>query len=84
LRVSDKTGNVITTVSVNDKDSGIITTSKGMVIRISCKDLRVMGRATQGVRIIKLRADDKVTDLAKVVDVSEVDVNGNGISNVNA
>ncbi len=83
LRVSDKTGTVITTVSVNDKDSGIITTSKGMVIRISCKDLRVMGRATQGVRIIKLRADDKVTDLAKVVDVSEVDVNGNGVSNGN-
>lgn len=71
LKISDKTGKVVTTVSVSDADSAVITTAKGMVIRVSCKDLRVMGRATQGVRIIKLRQDDSVTDLAKVVEMNE-------------
>jgi len=76
LKVSEKTGNVVTTVSVNDSDSIIITTAKGIVIRTSLKNIRVMGRAAQGVRIVKLQQGDKVTDLVKVP-VAE-DVNGNG------
>jgi len=71
LKVTDKTGNVITTVPVDNKDSVIVTTAKGMVIRISVKQLRVMGRATQGVRIVKLQAGDKVTDLVKVPEQEE-------------
>ena len=66
LKVSEKTGNVVTTVSVNPKDSVIITTSKGIVIRTSLNDIRVMGRATQGVRIVKLQQGDSVTDLVRV------------------
>ena len=66
LKVSEKTGNVVTTVSVNPKDGVIITTSKGIVIRTSLKDIRVMGRATQGVRIVKLQQGDSVTDLVRV------------------
>ncbi len=49
VKTSAKTGDVVTTVSVNDKDSIIITTAKGIVIRTSLKNIRVMGRATQGV-----------------------------------
>lgn len=67
LKVSSKTGNVVKTVSADNQDSIIVTTAKGMVIRTSTKDLRVMGRATQGVRIVKLRDDDKVSDLVKVL-----------------
>ena len=66
LKVTDKTGNVVGSVSVNDKDSIIVTTTKGMVIRTSMKDLRVMGRATQGVHVVKLKEGDKVADLVKV------------------
>jgi DNA gyrase subunit A len=66
LKVSDKTGTVITTVSVSDTDSIIVTTAKGMVIRTPVKEMRVMGRATQGVRIVKLHPEDKVVDLVKV------------------
>jgi len=73
LKITEKTGKVITTISVDDKDSAVITTAKGMVIRISCKDIRVMGRATQGVRIIKLRPDDKVTDLVKITEMKEME-----------
>ena len=68
LKVTSKTGNVVNTVSVADKDSIIITTAKGMVIRTSLKNIRVMGRATQGVRIVKLKEGDKVTDVIKVLD----------------
>jgi len=71
LKVSDKTGKIVTTVSVGDADSAVVTTAKGMVIRTSCDELRVMGRATQGVRIIKLRPDDSVTDLVKVIELEE-------------
>ncbi len=66
LKISEKTGEVITTISVNDKDSIIITTAKGIVIRTTLQNIRVMGRATQGVRIVKLQAGDSVTDLVKV------------------
>ncbi|MBU2503590.1 MAG: DNA gyrase subunit A [Nanoarchaeota archaeon] len=66
LKVSEKTGNVVTTVSVVPTDSIIITTAKGMVIRTSLKNIRVMGRATQGVRVVKLSPGDSVTDLIKV------------------
>ncbi len=66
LSVSDKTGPVIASLSVNDKDSVIATTTKGMVIRVSMKDLRVMGRATQGVHVVRLKEGDKVADIVKV------------------
>jgi len=72
VKVSDKTGNVVTTVSVNAKDGIIITTAKGIVIRTSLKNIRVMGRVARGVRIVKLQQGDKVTDLVKVVDTEEV------------
>jgi DNA gyrase subunit A len=66
LKVTQKTGDVVTTISVNPKDSIIITTAKGMVIRTSLRNIRVMGRAAQGVRIVKLQQGDNVTDLIKV------------------
>ena len=72
LKVSDKTGNIVTTVSVNPSDSIIITTAKGMAIRTTLKNIRVMGRATQGVKIVKLGPEDNVTDLIRFHE------NGNG------
>ncbi len=71
LKISGKTGNVVTTISVDKEDGIIITTAKGMVIRTSLKNIRVMGRAAQGVRIVKLQAGDSVTDLIKVVNGDE-------------
>ncbi len=66
LKISDKTGNIVGSLSVNDKDSVIITTTKGVIIRISMKDLRVMGRATQGVHVVRLKEGDKVADIVKI------------------
>ncbi|MCX6749646.1 MAG: hypothetical protein NTW17_02790 [Candidatus Pacearchaeota archaeon] len=73
LKVTEKTDDIVTTVSVNPEDSIIITTAKGLVMRTSLANIRVMGRATQGVRIVKLAPGDKVTDLIRVVEE-----NGNG------
>ena len=71
LKVTDKTGDVVNTVTVNDNDSIIITTAKGITIRTSLKNIRVMGRAAQGVRIVKLQPGDRVSDIVKVVDHSD-------------
>jgi DNA gyrase subunit A len=68
LKVTEKTGKVVNTVSVKDNDSIIVTTQKGMVIRTSLDNIRVMGRAAQGVRIVNLHEGDKVSDVVKVVD----------------
>jgi len=72
LKVSEKTGQLVGAISVNDKDSAILTTTKGMVIRINMKQLRVMGRATQGVRVVKLKTGDKVSNIVKVPREEEV------------
>ncbi|MEM4271781.1 MAG: DNA gyrase subunit A [Candidatus Pacearchaeota archaeon] len=72
LKVSDKTGDVVGAISVNDKDSAIVTTTKGMVIRVRMKELRVMGRATQGVRIVKLKEGDKAAAIVKVPSEQEI------------
>jgi DNA gyrase subunit A len=68
LKVSEKTGNVVNTVSVNDKDSIIVSTGKGMVIRTNLEHIRVMGRAAQGVRIVKIQQGDEVTDVVRVLE----------------
>jgi len=81
LTVTDKTGEVVKSVSVNDSDGLIITTAKGIVIRTTLENIRVMGRAAQGVKIVKLQEGDSVTDLVKVVDdISQVDIEENGES----
>src|SRR3989338_567977 len=72
LKISDKTGKIVGSISVDDKDSAIVTTTKGMFIRIGMKDLRVMGRATQGVRIVKLKIGDKVGDIVRLPKEEEV------------
>ena len=66
LNVSEKTGSIITSLSVTDKDSVITTTTKGMILRTSMKEMRVMGRATQGVHMVRLKEGDKVADVVKV------------------
>jgi DNA gyrase subunit A len=62
---------------VNDNDELVIITKNGMVIRQSVKELRVMGRNTQGVRLIRLNEDDSIADIARVVSEDE-DLGENG------
>lgn len=69
INCSERNGNVVAIQVVNSSDSVITTTAKGMVIRVPMKDIRTMGRNTQGVKIIKLASDDKVTDLVKLKEI---------------
>ncbi len=66
MRVTDKTGEIITSRSVTNTDNVIITTKNGIVIRMPLKNIRIMGRATQGVRVINLKDKDRVSDLTRV------------------
>ena len=65
---SSRNGNVASSFPVNDGDEILISTNKGRVIRTSVKEIRVAGRNTQGVRIIKLSGDEKVVSALKIDD----------------
>ena len=67
VRAGDKVGKLIAMMEVVDSDELVIISTKGMVIRQSVKALRVMGRATQGVRVIRLKDGDSIADIAKAV-----------------
>ena len=75
VKTTPKVGKMIALMGVVDKDELVIITTKGMVIRQAVKNLRVMGRNTQGVRVISLKDKDSIADIAKVVTEDE-DVNG--------
>ena len=64
MQITDKTGEVIAVKNVTDTDDVMITTRKGIMIRMKVSDIRVMGRATQGVRVIKLGKGDSIADVA--------------------
>ncbi|MCX8106622.1 MAG: DNA gyrase subunit A [Ignavibacterium album] len=80
VKTTDKVGKMIAMMEVVDKDELVIISTQGMVIRQSVKDIRVMGRNTQGVRVIRLNEGDTIADIARVIPDDE-DVNGNGNGN---
>ncbi|HOJ36881.1 MAG TPA: DNA gyrase subunit A [Ignavibacteriales bacterium] len=67
VKTSPKNGNLIAIRGVNDGDELMIITAQGMMIRLSVKDIRVMGRNTQGVRIIKLKEGDTISSVARII-----------------
>ncbi len=67
-KTTDKVGLVVGTRSVLDTDEVIVTTDKGQVIRMVCSDISVVGRNTQGVRLINLNGEEKVTGMALITD----------------
>ncbi len=70
MQVTDKTGKVVSIKSVGENTDLMITTKQGIAIRMSLDDIRVMGRATQGVKVIRLDSNDAIADLA-VMEKSE-------------
>jgi len=65
---SKRNGNVTSNLIVSDKDQIILSTDKGRVIRVQVKEIRIAGRNTQGVRIIKLSGEEKVVSAIKIED----------------
>ena len=81
ISITDKTGSLVTLKNVTDQDDLMIINKSGIAIRMAVSDLRVMGRATQGVKLINLREDDSIAAVAKVMkdddeveDISDIDV----------
>ena len=77
LQITEKTGQLVAIKSVVDGDELMIITKNGITIRMSVNDLRVMGRATQGVKLIRLGDDDDIASVAKIEEsvlASEIDL----------
>ncbi len=66
LNITEKTGNLVAIKGVTDKDDLMIINKSGIIIRIAMSQLRTMGRATQGVRLITLKENDAIASVAKV------------------
>ncbi|MBC7893549.1 MAG: DNA gyrase subunit A [Sphingobacteriaceae bacterium] len=66
LNVTDKTGTLVAIKEVTDSDDLMIINKSGIIIRLSVADLRVMGRNTQGVRLISLRNGDEISSVTKI------------------
>jgi DNA gyrase subunit A len=66
VKVTEKTGNMVAIREATESDDIVIVTQKGMTIRQHVKDIRLAGRNTQGVRLIKLGTDDVISDVAVV------------------
>ena len=80
LNITEKTGNLISISDVTDADDLMIINKSGLTIRMAVEDLRVMGRATQGVKLINLKGNDSIAAVTKVMkdDVAEVVVDEEG------
>ncbi len=77
LSITEKTGNLVAIKMVTDDDDLMITTKNGIMIRMEMKEIRVMGRATQGVRVINLKSGVVISSVAKVPHVEdEIEVEG--------
>lgn len=87
MNITDKTGLLVAIKSVTDNDDLMIINKSGLTIRMRVDDLRVMGRNTQGVRLINLKGNDSIAAVAKVVRededeeiVDDVEINENDIN----
>ncbi|WP_420574224.1 DNA gyrase subunit A [Kordia sp.] len=71
ISVTEKTGELVAIKNVSDEDGLMIINKSGIAIRMSVSDLRVMGRATQGVRLINIKGKDSIAAVAKVMNEEE-------------
>ncbi|WP_233897006.1 DNA gyrase subunit A [Tenacibaculum piscium] len=73
LNISEKTGELVAIKNVDDSNDLMIINKSGLTIRLAVEDLRVMGRATQGVRLINIKENDSIAAVAKVMREEEVE-----------
>ncbi|RRJ93397.1 DNA gyrase subunit A [Flavobacterium macacae] len=87
LSITEKTGSLISINNVTDADDLMIINKSGLTIRMEVSDLRVMGRATQGVRLINIKGNDSIAAVTKVIReeaVIEETIEGEEVLNVEA
>ncbi|MBL7959674.1 DNA gyrase subunit A [bacterium] len=76
MKAADKTGEMIAIREVVDNEDLMIITENGMVIRLKMADIRTMGRNTQGVRLVKLKEDDRISDITSIQEDEATDNEG--------
>ena len=76
INITDKTGQLIAIKEVTDADDLMIISKSGIAIRMRVTDMRVMGRATQGVKVINLKEGDSIASVTKVQGYENGDENG--------
>ncbi|MBT3503971.1 MAG: DNA gyrase subunit A [Cryomorphaceae bacterium] len=86
ISITEKTGKLVTLKSVSDSDDLMIINKSGIAIRMQVEDLRVMGRATQGVKVISIKDGDSIAAVAKVMkddddleDINEIEFTGDSV-----
>jgi DNA gyrase subunit A len=82
MNITEKTGALVSIQEVVDTDQLMIINKSGITIRISVDELRVMGRATQGVKLIRLNEDDEISSIAKIEGIGEETNNNNEVAAV--
>lgn len=75
INITEKTGNLVAIKEVVDSDDLMIINKSGITIRISVESMRVMGRATQGVKLIRLNEGDEISSVEKIINVETTAVN---------
>ena len=75
ISITEKTGSLVAIKNVSDENDLMIINKSGIAIRMSVEKLRVMGRATQGVKLINLKGEDTIAAVAKVIKEDETDDN---------
>jgi len=81
INITEKTGSLVAIKDVKDDDDLMIINKSGIAIRLAVGDLRVMGRATQGVKLINIKDNDSIAAVAKVMHEEEVDVDVDIVEN---
>ncbi|MFM7327692.1 MAG: DNA gyrase C-terminal beta-propeller domain-containing protein, partial [Bacteroidota bacterium] len=74
INITEKTGKLVAIKQVTDQDELMIINRSGITIRIRVEELRIMGRATQGVRLIKLNEDDEISSVEKIEAIAETEI----------
>ena len=82
ISITDKTGGLVAIKNVSDTDDLMIINKSGIAIRLSVENLRVMGRATQGVRLINIKGNDSIAAVAKVMKEEDVEVEEGDVSDI--
>lgn len=87
LQITEKTGNLVSIKAVREEDDLMITNKSGIIIRISVSGVRVMGRATQGVKVINISKGDEIADIAvappmpeEVADIEDAEIVDEAVS----
>jgi DNA gyrase subunit A len=83
INITDKTGKLVAIKEVGDKDELMIINKSGISIRIKVSELRIMGRATQGVRVIKLNDDDAISSVEKIQNIENTALTGENLNGLN-